>query len=56
MGVTQTMLGTMKNSMLKWYENILHMEDKRWPKPILNWLPKGIKQSRPAIKVVKGRE
>jgi hypothetical protein len=50
MGVTQTILGTMKNSMLKLYENILHMEDNRWPKPILIWLPKGRKQRRPAIK------
>jgi hypothetical protein len=51
MGVTQIMLGTMKNSMLKWYENTLHMEDNRRPKPILTWLPKGRRQRRrPAIK------
>jgi hypothetical protein len=34
MGVTLTMLGPMKRSMLKLYENTFHMEDNRWPKQI----------------------
>jgi len=51
MGITQTKLGTMKNRTLLWYENILHMGDYIWPKPVLTWLPKGRKQRRrPAIK------
>jgi hypothetical protein len=31
MGVTQTILETLDNNMLKWYGYILRMEDKRWP-------------------------
>lgn len=35
MGVTQTILKRMENSMLKWYRHVACMEDHRWPKDIM---------------------
>jgi hypothetical protein len=29
MEVTQTVLSTMENNMLKWYGHVLHMQDNR---------------------------
>jgi hypothetical protein len=34
----------MDNSILKWYGNVLSMEDKRWHKQILTWSPEGRKR------------
>jgi hypothetical protein len=31
----------MENSMLKWHEHVVCMEDKRWPKRKMTWSPGG---------------
>jgi hypothetical protein len=42
MGVTQTILERMENNALKRYGHVVCMEDKRWPKQIMTFSPKGI--------------
>ena len=40
----------MEINMLKWYGQVIHMEDSRWPKRIMAWSPEG---RRPEIKLEK---
>ena len=40
-GVAQTILERIKNNALKWYGNVVHMEDKRRPKQIMTLSPRG---------------
>jgi hypothetical protein len=49
MGVTQTILERMENHALKWYGHVVWMEDKRWPKQITTFSPKGIWQPWPEV-------
>lgn len=44
MGVTQTVLEIMENNALKSYGHVVCMEDKRWPKQIINFSPRRIQQ------------
>ena len=51
MRVTQTILERLNNIMLKYYGQIVRMEDKRWPKRIKTWPPEGRRrQGRPEVK------
>jgi hypothetical protein len=54
MGVTQTILKKMENTMLKWYGHVLCTEDNRWPKRIMTWLPEGRRRRRSEMKWEKG--
>jgi hypothetical protein len=38
---TQTTLGKMENNMLKWYGNLVCMEDYRWSEIIITSSPEG---------------
>jgi len=40
-GATQTILERMENNPLIWYGHVVCMEDKRWPKPIMTFSPRG---------------
>jgi hypothetical protein len=39
----------MENNMLKWYGNVLRVEDNRWPKRIMTWLSEE-RRGRPKMK------
>ena len=50
MEVTQIILERIEN-MLKWYGQVVYMEDNRWPKRITTWRPEGRRRrGRPEVK------
>jgi len=56
-------LERMQNNVLKWYGHVVRMDDNRWPKRLMTWLPEGRRRrGRPEAKweeevgrVMKGR-
>jgi len=51
MRVTQTISGRLDNVMLKYYGQVIRMEDKRRPKRIKTWSPEGRRRrGRPEVK------
>jgi len=57
MWVTQTILERLEKSMLKLYGHVVRMEDNRWPKRIMTWLPEGRqRRGRPEVKWEKETE
>jgi hypothetical protein len=41
MEVTKTILERHENNVLEWSGHVVRMEDNRWPRRIMTWLPEG---------------
>jgi hypothetical protein len=50
MEVTQTILETMENNMLKWHGHAVHMEDNSWLKHKMTWSLGERQQERSKVK------
>ena len=46
MQAEQSILDRIQRRQLKWYGNLLRMQDSRWPKKIYQWTPHGRKRRR----------
>lgn len=51
MEVKESVTKRLENKALRWYGHVQRMEEGRWPKKILQWLPRGKRRrGRPAVK------